>query len=76
MNHQPSHHLIPSIMTTPQKKSKEEYNEVFTPNPNATAADWVGEYKDLFSPDDKNPDSRRFIEVRQKFVINLCCFDD
>jgi len=26
-------------------------------------ADWCGELKDLFSPDDKNPDSRRFIDV-------------
>merc|ERR1712194_117008 len=44
-------------------KSKEEYAAAFVPAESSTQADWVGTYVDMFSPDDTNPDSRRFIDL-------------
>lgn len=44
-------------------KSKEEYAEVFCPSTSTSATDWVGTYVDMFSPDDRNPASRRFVDL-------------
>jgi len=44
-------------------RSKEEYLKAFTPLKSCTAVNWTGTYKDLFSPDDKNVDSKRFIDL-------------
>jgi len=44
--------------------SKEEMQADFKPTEGEISEEaWCGELKDLFSPDDKNPDSRRFIEL-------------
>lgn len=45
------------------RKSKEEYAAAFVPAAACSQADWVGECIDMFSPDDANPDSRRFIDL-------------
>mmetsp|Transcript_9047 Transcript_9047/g.17038 ORF Transcript_9047/g.17038 Transcript_9047/m.17038 type:complete len:161 (-) Transcript_9047:79-561(-) len=44
--------------------TKEEMMADFKPTEGEISdADWCGSLKDLFSPDDKNPDSRRFIDM-------------
>jgi hypothetical protein len=44
--------------------SKEEMAAKFVEwESTASVCDWCGELKDLFSPDDTNPDSRRFIDL-------------
>lgn len=43
--------------------SKEEYAEAFVPMESCTFWDWPGTLIDLFSPDDANPNSRRFIDL-------------
>mmetsp|Transcript_28216 Transcript_28216/g.51955 ORF Transcript_28216/g.51955 Transcript_28216/m.51955 type:complete len:553 (-) Transcript_28216:64-1722(-) len=43
-------------------KTKEEYAEAFVPKESASPADWVGTWIDMFSPDDTNPASRRFVD--------------
>jgi len=43
--------------------SKEDYAANFAPAESSEQADWVGTYVDMFSPDDDNPDSRRFIDL-------------
>lgn len=40
-----------------------EYEAAFKPVESATQADWCGVFLDLFSPDDKNPESRRFVDL-------------
>mmetsp|Transcript_110939 Transcript_110939/g.324510 ORF Transcript_110939/g.324510 Transcript_110939/m.324510 type:complete len:160 (-) Transcript_110939:102-581(-) len=47
-----------------QGRTKEDYAEAFQPLEDGPLEAWCGEYIDLFSPDDKNPDSRRFIDLR------------
>jgi hypothetical protein len=53
----------PSTMV--QRPSKEEYQQNFVPmQPGTLDRDsWIGTLVDLFSPDDKNPASRRFIDL-------------
>merc|ERR1711924_463233 len=60
-------------MGEPQRMAtKEEYAASFTPiEGEVTLADWCGELKDLFSPDDTNPDSLRFIDELEKGVLSI-----
>lgn len=44
-------------------KTKEEYAAAFERLEETKEADWCGVYADMFSPDDKNPDSRRFVDL-------------
>ena len=45
-------------------KTKEEYCAAFTVSSAPYPETWVGTWVDMFSPDDKNPASRRFIDLR------------
>ena len=46
--------------------TKEDYAAAFIPSDSCTEADWVGTLVDMFSPDDKNPNSRRFIDLDEE----------
>jgi len=67
---EPKEDAAPPPADAPKEEEKKEeapalkeFMKSFVPKEGAVeAAEWVGEYKDLFSPDDKNPDSRRFID--------------
>jgi len=44
--------------------SKDEMKNGFVPMSGEIAqTEWVGALRDLFSPDDKNPDSRRYVDI-------------
>jgi len=47
-------------------KTKEEYADAFIPEKLCTDADWQGTLIDMFSPDDTNPDSRRFLDFAEE----------
>ena len=46
-------------------KTKEEYCAAFTASSAPDPKTWEGTWVDMFSPDDKNPASRRFIDLRR-----------
>ena len=55
-----------------QEAMAEEYAKSFTPiEGDVPLADWCGELKDLFSPDDTNPDSLRFIDEIEPGVLSI-----
>lgn len=70
------HAALPSAISVPHLRggaasmkgasldmTKLEMEQDFKPLEDATVKDWTGVYIDLFSPDDKNPASRRFVDL-------------
>jgi diaminopropionate ammonia-lyase len=51
------------VGVTPDEVVKRTYAQAFVPMKDSTQQDWTGTLLDLFSPDDKNPNSRRFIDL-------------